>query len=1065
MAFKYDPFTGKLVPVIDVTEYQADTKEPTGITSQAETTLSTSVSAGAGGTVTLAKVGADFTFYISGKKYYKTANEVFSIPAATGLYFCKYDNIGSPDVSTTPWNLLTDVPVALLYYNNTTGDRFLGEERHGITMDGATHLRLHCGGGAIYYSGFGASGFQENSDLLDDIQIAIDAGAFGDEDITLTPALKLETAKFDKWYRSGATGDWRKDTGDTIPAFHAGNIAKINTDPGGGWQLTDVSNGNYFNCYIFATNSYESANRFILIPSQYQYATSAEAEQESVNSLDFGDFPTVENIPIYKVLLRYRTVNNNNAARVTIIELEDLRGTSNPGVAASGNIHNSLGGRADPEAHPTTAISYPSTLGVTAISSLQDYINYDESAGAISGGEITAVTPATPSVDVSAVDVHLRATASKTGTLGLYNIAAETKTLVADDINYIYADYNAGTPVWAVNQDLTTINAQDKVAVAVAASAHGEIHYLNFGDYTVDFMAEYAKKEAVTNWLQHGEGAEISETGTRNIGLTAGSFYIINKRFTTSAFDTSVSGSFDTLYTSDSGSTWTMTSSVTQLPNTQYNNISTGLVDLDNNKYGIYWVYLIVNSPDHIHVVYGQNQYADLASAKAAKVPTVLPSELAPYGVAVLVGRIIFQKGATNFADVSSPFQIVFTSSTATIHNGLSGLQGGTVGEYYHLTAANHSNLTGGAPSFATSVTSPLFDSIGTTLNIGTTTATTINIGQAGATVNIYGAVNNINATNVSVPSDLDVGGILKTDFIRASSASATVTFQNSGGTTTATLTDAGNFAATGTVSGTSLTGSTYTSGRIPKFSTGGLLADSGLIIDASDNVSGMGTLSCGAITSTANMSDASTSVASTAHFKAITDTTVNTTGITSLFLPTSTLANYGVSVNANRKGTSGAPTFSVRVHNGSDIGAEIGTADVNGDWTLGTLVTGSSSAFAIKSTQAGSSGVMVVGTKIGSSLSITAGSTYSFSIATGANTVPGLLVIHHTSTGASAVVHVGGSSTVVILSQTSTEFITSGTPSNQIKITYSSTNSTVTLENGYAVTRGFYITTYGAEV
>jgi len=39
---------------------------------------------------------------------------------------------------------------------------------------------------------------------------------------------------------------------------------------------------------------------------------------------------------------------------------------------------------------------------------------------------------------------------------------------------------------------------------------------------------------------------------------------------------------------------------------------------------------------------------------------------------------------------------------TAGNHNDLSGLQGGQANQYYHLNSANYSNLTGGTPSFTT---------------------------------------------------------------------------------------------------------------------------------------------------------------------------------------------------------------------------------------------------------------------------------------------------------------------------------------------------------------------------
>lgn len=90
------------------------------------------------------------------------------------------------------------------------------------------------------------------------------------------------------------------------------------------------------------------------------------------------------------------------------------------------------------------------------------------------------------------------------------------------------------------------------------------------------------------------------------------------------------------------------------------------------------------------------------------------------------------------------------------------------------LTVASGQTLTltgttvAGAPTWSSGQTFPSIvtsdlDYAGT-LNIGATNATTINIGRAGQTVNLLGAVNNINATNVNVPNDLDVDGLITAD-------------------------------------------------------------------------------------------------------------------------------------------------------------------------------------------------------------------------------------------------------------------------------------------------------------
>ena len=352
---EFDVSTGKWT---NVGSTKLVTGEETGFPNRTDTTLAASVSAGVGGTLTLGKVGATFDIYIKGKKYTKVADEVFTIPAATALYFCKYDSTGTPDVSTTPWDLTSDVPVAIIYYNDSTGDYFIGEERHGMTMDSATHYRLHHATGSAYYSGFGAYNYTLNDNTGVLMQLKVDAGTFGDEDITNSVAAKSNALlDWDLWHRSGVAGDWQKHTGSIYPIFYASSIPKINTDPGGGWQLTSVSNNYYFNTYIFASNSTESTNRFIVIPGQAEYATPAEAEQEAINSLSLGTMPTIEFVPVCQITMQYKTSYTGNAARCEYKVVKDLRGTSNPGIPSSGVTHNSLPGRTDANAHPSASIS------------------------------------------------------------------------------------------------------------------------------------------------------------------------------------------------------------------------------------------------------------------------------------------------------------------------------------------------------------------------------------------------------------------------------------------------------------------------------------------------------------------------------------------------------------------------------------------------------------------------------------------------------------------------------------------------------------------------------------
>jgi hypothetical protein len=59
----------------------------------------------------------------------------------------------------------------------------------------------------------------------------------------------------------------------------------------------------------------------------------------------------------------------------------------------------------------------------------------------------------------------------------------------------------------------------------------------------------------------------------------------------------------------------------------------------------------------------------------------------------MLIGRIIIQKSNTEFDEVATAFDTTFGFTGITDHVELANLQGGTSGEYYHLTSSEHAEL------------------------------------------------------------------------------------------------------------------------------------------------------------------------------------------------------------------------------------------------------------------------------------------------------------------------------------------------------------------------------------
>jgi len=336
-----------------------DTLEPTGFVNRTDSTLSFD-----NGTRTVAITPAvtSFDFYIRGTKYTKSSAQSIVIPNTTDTYYVYFDNTGTLQYSTSVPDFTNTSFAALLYWNATTGDWFLGEERHGITMDGATHGYLHNTRGAAYASGLAVSGYNTGSDTAADIEFDISAGVFYDEDIRNTPTGLTAGDNWHKWYRSGAAGDWKKDTATSIPTFYDGGINRplINILSGGvSWTQTPVTANYYFNTYVVATNEADT-NGLILLSGQEEYSSQAAAEAETISGLSLGSLPSPETVPLYQITYQYKTSYTNNDARVVIASVTDLRNTGSLGVSATpSNNHDALaglqGGAAGEYFHLTTA--------------------------------------------------------------------------------------------------------------------------------------------------------------------------------------------------------------------------------------------------------------------------------------------------------------------------------------------------------------------------------------------------------------------------------------------------------------------------------------------------------------------------------------------------------------------------------------------------------------------------------------------------------------------------------------------------------------------------------------
>ena len=306
----------------------------------------------------------------------------------------------------------------------------------------------------------------------------------------------------------------------------------------------------------------------------------------------------------------------------------------------------------------------------STFSTIQHMQDVFHSTGITDDGGITDDTDGT--ITVAAGTGLIRATNSDVAEIVFTDWAAEAGAnvaLVDNDMNYIYVEYNAGSPqVVATITPRTDTNTNIKLGTVYRAGTT-----LHITDGTSIIVVDHAAKMELrlqdTMPFARVSGGILSEIGTRNIAITAGSWWEGLLPFTTPALDTSVAGTFTYYYSNGAGG-FTAVASSTQINNTQYDDGSGTLATLSNNKYGIHWIYAAQDS--EYYAMYGVID-GTLTEAQDAGEPANLPPHFAE-SHARLIGKIIILKSASTFQSVQSAFNQTFSLSAASDHGGLIGL-------------------------------------------------------------------------------------------------------------------------------------------------------------------------------------------------------------------------------------------------------------------------------------------------------------------------------------------------------------------------------------------------------
>jgi len=330
--------------------------EPTGYLDASQTTISFSDST-PDRTFTISPVADSFVFYSNGERFTKTTAQSIQIPDQEGNHYIYFDVDGVLK-STQVFDesiILTKAFTAIVYWDADNSKHvYFANERHGLVMDGQTHIHFHTVFGAQYISGLALENFTIGDGSSNaNAQYTADEGVIRDEDLRIQIPTQTQIPTL---YRLGASGNWRRKEVDSYPFIYSGTAGytgangrlPFNELTGGSWQLTQIPNNGFVLVHYFATNDVEYP--IVAIQGQATYntivaaRTSANSEISQLSGLPFAEF-----VPIGSVILQSsNSYTNDVKARVRLTDTGsnyvDFRGSQILVAAATANDHGLLSG-------------------------------------------------------------------------------------------------------------------------------------------------------------------------------------------------------------------------------------------------------------------------------------------------------------------------------------------------------------------------------------------------------------------------------------------------------------------------------------------------------------------------------------------------------------------------------------------------------------------------------------------------------------------------------------------------------------------------------------------------
>jgi hypothetical protein len=184
---------------------------------------------------------------------------------------------------------------------------------------------------------------------------------------------------------------------------------------------------------------------------------------------------------------------------------------------------------------PYTALDTDNTLAANSdvrVSSQKAIKSYIEGLSAINSNGVFSLPTITDNGDgtvtlgVDGIINFYKDIDGKTAIVKLLVTNGATLTLADQAQNYVYCDYNAGTPTYNTSTNQDIFYADTRLTPVIRITREGTILWLNdYGDYANAQSGKILLKDTIENGFRRNTGLDLTTSSTRQVNISSGTVW------------------------------------------------------------------------------------------------------------------------------------------------------------------------------------------------------------------------------------------------------------------------------------------------------------------------------------------------------------------------------------------------------------------------------------------------------------------------------------------------------------------------------------------------------------